>query len=38
MEEAAGGFIPKYMRNGVLVYFGYPRTHEADAERASAQD
>jgi class 3 adenylate cyclase len=29
-----GGFVAKYMGDGVLVYFGYPQTHEDDAERA----
>jgi class 3 adenylate cyclase len=29
-----GGFVAKYMGDGVLVYFGYPRAHEADAEEA----
>ena len=29
-----GGFVAKYMGDGVLVYFGYPRAHEYDAERA----
>ena len=29
-----GGFIAKYMGDGVLVYFGYPRANEDDAERA----
>jgi class 3 adenylate cyclase len=29
-----GGYIAKYMGDGVLVYFGYPRAHEDDAERA----
>jgi class 3 adenylate cyclase len=29
-----GGFIAKYMGDGVLIYFGYPRAHEDDAERA----
>ncbi len=28
-----GGFVAKYMGDGVLVYFGYPRAHEDDAER-----
>ena len=29
-----GGFVAKYMGDGVLVYFGYPHAHEDDAERA----
>jgi class 3 adenylate cyclase len=29
-----GGFVAKYMGDGVLVYFGYPQAHEEDAERA----
>ncbi|MDR5786646.1 adenylate/guanylate cyclase domain-containing protein [Caballeronia sp. LP003] len=29
-----GGFVAKYMGDGVLIYFGYPRAHEDDAERA----
>jgi class 3 adenylate cyclase len=28
------GFIAKYMGDGVLIYFGFPRAHEDDAERA----
>jgi class 3 adenylate cyclase len=35
-EVVAGfdGFVAKYMGDGVLIYFGYPRAHEDDAERA----
>jgi class 3 adenylate cyclase len=35
-ETVAGfdGFVAKYMGDGVLIYFGYPRAHEDDAERA----
>ena len=29
-----GGFVAKYMGDGVLVYFGYPHAHEDDAEQA----
>jgi class 3 adenylate cyclase len=29
-----GGFVAKYMGDGVLVYFGYQEAHEDDAERA----
>jgi class 3 adenylate cyclase/tetratricopeptide (TPR) repeat protein len=28
------GYVARYMGDGVLVYFGYPRAHEDDAERA----
>jgi class 3 adenylate cyclase/tetratricopeptide (TPR) repeat protein len=28
------GFISRYMGDGVLIYFGYPKAHEDDAERA----
>src|SRR5262249_6685617 len=30
----SGGFVAKYMGDGVLVYFGYPQANEDDAERA----
>jgi class 3 adenylate cyclase len=29
-----GGFVAKYMGDGVLVYFGYPQAHEDDAAQA----
>ena len=29
-----GGFVAKYLGDGVLIYFGYPQAHENDAERA----
>src|SRR4029077_17325295 len=29
-----GGFVARYMGDGVLVYFGYPQAHEDDAEQA----
>jgi class 3 adenylate cyclase len=31
------GFVAKYMGDGVLAYFGYPRAHEDDAERAGLE-
>jgi class 3 adenylate cyclase len=30
-----GGFVAKYMGDGVVIYFGYPEAHEDDAERAA---
>jgi len=30
----AGGFVARYMGDGVLAFFGYPRADEHDAERA----
>jgi len=32
--ESFGGFVARYMGDGVLIYFGYPQAHEEDAERA----
>jgi class 3 adenylate cyclase len=32
--QRCGGFVAKYMGDGVLIYFGYPQAHEDDAERA----
>src|SRR5262249_45580150 len=34
IARSFGGFIAKYLGDGVLVYFGYPQAHEHDAERA----
>jgi class 3 adenylate cyclase len=32
--ERFGGFVARYMGDGALVYFGYPRAYEDNAERA----
>jgi class 3 adenylate cyclase len=29
-----GGFVARYMGDGLLIYFGYPQSNEDDAERA----
>ena len=35
MIERFDGYVEKYLGDGVLAYFGYPRAHEEDAERAA---
>jgi len=30
----SGGFVARYLGDGVLAYFGYPQAHEDNAERA----
>ncbi|WP_298856212.1 adenylate/guanylate cyclase domain-containing protein, partial [uncultured Ruegeria sp.] len=32
--EQYGGYVAKYFGDGVLAYFGYPQSHEDDADRA----
>src|SRR5215468_339267 len=34
LVECNGGFVARYLGDGVLAYFGYPQAHEYDAERA----
>ena len=31
---AAGGYVARYIGDGILAYFGYPQAHEDDPERA----
>ena len=33
--ERYGGFVSRFMGDGILVLFGYPTAHEDDAERAA---
>jgi class 3 adenylate cyclase len=30
----SGGYVARFLGDGVLIYFGYPQAHEDDAERA----
>jgi class 3 adenylate cyclase/tetratricopeptide (TPR) repeat protein len=32
--DASGGYVARYMGDGLLAYFGYPAAHEDDVERA----
>ena len=34
IEQRAGGFVARYLGDGVLAYFGYPHASEDAAERA----
>jgi hypothetical protein len=30
-----GGYVAKYLGDGVMAYFGWPESHDNDAERAA---
>jgi class 3 adenylate cyclase len=32
--ERFGGYVAQYLGDGIVVYFGYPRSHEDDVERS----
>ena len=32
--ERFDGYVAKYLGDGIVVYFGYPNSHEDDVERA----
>jgi hypothetical protein len=32
------GFVARHMGDGILIYFGYPRAHEDDAERGANRE
>jgi class 3 adenylate cyclase/predicted ATPase len=34
MIAKSDGFVARFLGDGILVYFGYPKAHEDDAERA----
>ena len=32
--ERFGGYVAQYLGDGILIYFGYPKAHEDDAQRS----